>query len=70
LHIVSFRLTKCPPEGDHKVFKVIEVRLCATLPKSDGYDLMRLDKDIMGTTESTTEVYLFFPNIICYSIHT
>jgi len=27
LHIVSFRLTKCPPEGDHKVFKVIEIRL-------------------------------------------
>jgi hypothetical protein len=37
-------------EEDHRACKAMWVRLCETLPKTDGYDFMRLDRRIIYTT--------------------
>jgi hypothetical protein len=35
-------------EVDHSVWTVMQVRLSETLPKTDRYDILRLDSRILG----------------------
>ncbi len=61
MHSISFRLTSCHPEGDRSIWKVLEVRLCETLLKTDRYDFMRLDSFLSDVEPSSVLKWSFSP---------
>jgi len=58
----------CSLEEDRSTCKAMWVRLCETLPKTDGYDFMRLDSSVIHTYISADRTSCNLPFAsVCYT---